>query len=235
MTFSDLEEKLLMALYQEQADGGQSEVIFFHDLAEKYELERKPGWLLSAQKDLISQGLIVGPGSSQNDEMAGGKITGAGMRKIEEKYGDKDGVGQILAPLAKESAFIEAEDGSPMSKEDGAYILAESATENSSNIARVISSADWTGISIRLQSDPAVVSMIASHIGEIDNLVERTGLTNTERQKAKAITDSLRLLVASPEPEWKAIATLLTSPTLTAILNVATIVQLVLGIFGLAS
>jgi hypothetical protein len=95
-------------------------------------------------------------------------------------------------------------------------------------------SSTWTGIEARLATDPVITKAIKQHIRQIDELVEKSGLTNAERAKAKAITVALVSLIDSPEPEWKAIVQLLTSPTLTALLNVAQIVGLIFNMMGIA-
>lgn len=95
-------------------------------------------------------------------------------------------------------------------------------------------SRSWTGIEKRLQSDPDLLEAIRLKLREVDALVDEAGLTNVERQKAKAISEALIKLVESPEPEWKAIVELLNSKPLTAILNVTVVIQLALKlIFGI--
>ncbi|HEY6661920.1 MAG TPA: hypothetical protein VIZ66_03255 [Sphingomicrobium sp.] len=92
------------------------------------------------------------------------------------------------------------------------------------------SSVNWTGVEQRLQTSPDLVREIQVKVIEIDRLIEKTGLTNAEKDKAKAITEALLKLVHSPEPEWKIIAELLTSRPLTALVNVAAIAQIVLSL-----
>ncbi len=232
MSYTDLRNKILIALYQEQVMFGERDIVFLLNVAKKYGLSWQDGWLLTVQQDLFSEGLITGPGGARNDAMAGGKITGAGMRQIESQYGSKDGVGIILEPVKPDNVLL-TEDERPILTEDGQFIELEINEIGDASTSVTIDSADWTGIAQRLESDPAVVQQISKHISEIDRLVERSGLTNTECQKAKAITESLRLLVASPEPEWKAIALLLTSPALTAVLNVSAVIQVILKLFGI--
>jgi hypothetical protein len=232
-SYSDFAEKMLVALYQE-TEATNRDYYSFGDLIDKYDLDWREQWidrLADEWEGSYARNVNRFHADSRRDWSA--EISAAGMRYVEEKYGDKDGVGQILTPISGAANFLAAEDGSPLVTEDGAHLLTADMPPIEAAVAISISSADWTGIEERLQTDRMIVRQIEAHIGEIDKLVEQTGLTNTERQKAKAITEALKLLIASPEPEWKAIATLLTSPSLTAVLNVATIVQLVLKLFGI--
>jgi hypothetical protein len=98
--YSQFEDAILAALYQEQMHFDQSDFISFKAIVEKYGLEAKSGWLLNAQKSLMDRGLIAGPRNSSNDEMAIGKINGAGLRQIEEEYATHDGVGMIIEPAS---------------------------------------------------------------------------------------------------------------------------------------
>jgi len=215
-TYTQFRENILMALYEEERLEGQGDVILFRKLVDEYELEARPGWLLEAQKDLLADGLITGPSNARNDDMAIGKLSGRGLRHIEAEYGAIGGVPTLLAKPDHDDLIIPVKAAPPT---EVAY--------------PTVSSVDWTGIEARLATSPVIVEKISVKISEIDELIEATGLTNFERQKAKAITSALRSLVASPEPEWKAIVQLLNSPNLTAVLNVATIVQLTLAlIFG---
>jgi hypothetical protein len=253
VTYSELVQRLKIAIYQEAQSN--SDFVRLDEAAKKYGFEYQEGLIAEAQKDLVATGFITGPKPIDGDSTSLGKITGAGRREIEEKFGSKDGVGQILQPIEETEVHnlsaSSVSTGTPEATHPtlGVFQRVEptasttptfSQSRGNIDYARpagpsvlTIDSADWTGISERLETSPAIIEQIAKHISEIDQLVEKSGLTNTERQKAKAITDSLRLLVASPEPEWKAIAVLLTSQPLTAILNVAAIVQIVLKLFGI--
>ncbi len=99
VSFTQFEEQILIGLYQEHVLFGIDENVLFRTLIAKYGLESKPGWPCSAFKDLVDRGVVSGPKNASNDDMAFAKITGRGMRQIEEKYGAKDGVGLILEPV----------------------------------------------------------------------------------------------------------------------------------------
>lgn len=230
-TYADFAEKFLIAIYQETISTGQPHQRV-SAIVSKYGLEPKANWIAQIADEwehvyFSSVSKVLGGYDSWSFRMSG-----SGTRYIEEKYGSKDGVGVILQPVVPDSVLL-TEDGRPLLTEDGQFIELESNEFVDALPSMRIDSADWTGIAQRLESDPALVQQISKHISEIDQLIEKSGLTNAERQKAKAITESLKLLVASPEPEWKAIALLLTSPTLIAVLNVSAIVQIVLKLFGI--
>jgi hypothetical protein len=99
LIYSHFEDAVLAALYQEQVFFNETDYIPFSKIVEKYGLEARTGWLISAQKSLVDQGLIAGPKSGQNDQMAIGKIIGPGLRTIEDQYLTHDGVGIILEPV----------------------------------------------------------------------------------------------------------------------------------------
>lgn len=97
-------------------------------------------------------------------------------------------------------------------------------------ISARLQSADWTGIERRIASTPGAVDRVNVLIIELDRAVEQCGLTNLEQHKAKALTGALIKLVSSPEPEWRAIISILTSPNVTALLNFQAIAVIVAGI-----
>lgn len=93
-----------------------------------------------------------------------------------------------------------------------------------------VDSATWTGVKKRVAADSSIVVRVKSHIYQIDNLIELAEMSNHDKQQAKSITESLKILIESPDPEWKAIIELLLSPALVA---AATYVGLILAILGL--
>jgi hypothetical protein len=102
MTFTDICEKLLICLYQDDQFSGA-----WHDLAgiqSKYGLPGDLKLLSLAAKHLADVGNI------NLRELVGaairGRLTGAGITYIEQKYGDKDGVGTIIELVSDiEGAF----------------------------------------------------------------------------------------------------------------------------------
>ncbi len=96
-----------------------------------------------------------------------------------------------------------------------------------------LDSSTWTGIEQRIASNPEILEQIRSRIRDIDYLVGRTGLTNREKAEAKSITEALTTLINSPQPEWKSIISLLTSPSITAITNTFAILDIIFRILGI--
>ena len=94
-------------------------------------------------------------------------------------------------------------------------------------------SINWTGIEERGNSDPEILEKTRGAIYEIKILIERTKLTNVEKARAIAIANALQALIESPEPEWKAILLLLSSPALNNVMAMANILLLVFQLFGL--
>lgn len=219
--YSDFREEMLFALYEEERSGNLSDFVSFKTLAADYDIDWKPGWLIELQRELREEGLIRGPSNGQNDDMAIGRLSGSGMRRVEEEHGTLDGEVPTLIVKPSEPLVVH-----PLEIDDA--VSASRADEPTLTFydASATNSASWTGIEQRLSSSPEVVEQIRLKIREIDRLVDETGLTNAERQKAKAISEALIKLVESPEPEWKAIMELLTSKPLTAILNLTAILQI---------
>lgn len=102
MMYSQFEDMMLLALYQEHMSFGENDIVSFAKVVAKYGIEVREGWLIEAQKNLLSRGLISGPRNASNDYMAIGKISARGMREIEDRWGTDDGVGLPLKPLPDE-------------------------------------------------------------------------------------------------------------------------------------
>ena len=136
------------------------------------------------------------------------------------------------SPIGRTSAQFAAEDAETSGFDQ--LVVDNELQVSISTASTAIDSAAWTGIEARLATEPAIIDAVKRHVREIDTVVEQSGLTNAERAKAKAISVALVSLIESPDPEWKAIVQLLTSPTLTALLNVAQVVGLIFNVMGLA-
>ena len=92
-------------------------------------------------------------------------------------------------------------------------------------------SMNWTGVEERGKSDPEILEKTRGAIYEIKILIERTKLTNVEKARAVAIANALQALIESPEPEWKAILLLLSSPALNNVMAMANILLFVFQLF----
>ncbi|MEV4933664.1 hypothetical protein [Sphingobium sp. LSP13-1-1.1] len=151
-------------------------------------------------------------------------------RRLADFLDDSDDPENAYVELTAEGMRLAESTFNPARFGQLSNITVETVRENYGN---VFNSSAWTGIEQRLASDPAIVDAIRQKIVEIDSLIEKTGLTNFERDRAKAITEALRSLINSPEPEWRAVVMLLTSPSLTAIINLTTVIELTLKLFGI--
>ena len=90
-----------------------------------------------------------------------------------------------------------------------------------------IDTSQWTGLTERL--GPATVAQIRSGARVLVEIVEQSDLSATEKQNALACARAVEELVNAPDPPWKQIIDLLTSKPLTAFLNVAALLALILG------
>lgn len=249
MNYQDFEEKILIALYQERMSFGVSDIMSFRELAEKYAIPYQEGWLIECQKDLRRRGHIAGPPNGHNDEMAVGKILPSGMRRIEEKYGSKDGVGIVMpianigpatSAISKATGNIFIGDGPPPADfgKDGDIYLNVAPVASTVDVAtalRTFDSAAWTGVSQKVQANPQLLDNIAAKISEIEDLIEISSLDNQRKSSARAISKALVALVSDPEPEWKVIVELLNSPKLTAVLNFAQVAVYIFAALGFGS
>ncbi len=102
MSFSNFHEKLLIGLYQDDALACD-----WHNLTSvqaKYGLVGDMKLLSMAAKHLETEGKI------ERRELVGaeirGRLTGIGITYIDEKYGDKDGVGTILEPASETDSAL---------------------------------------------------------------------------------------------------------------------------------
>ncbi|QYE35242.1 hypothetical protein KZX46_04370 [Polymorphobacter sp. PAMC 29334] len=89
---------------------------------------------------------------------------------------------------------------------------------------------EWTGIEERVASDPEIMERIMTSLKEVNVLIEKTGLNNAEKAKAHSINNALMSLIDSPEPEWKVILNLLSTPAYSSFFGVS---GFVIGIIGL--
>lgn len=87
-------------------------------------------------------------------------------------------------------------------------------------------SVSWTGVEARIDALPGAKDDVYRQIVALDRSIEKCGLTNTETQKAKALTAALIKLVSSPEPAWDAVLGILTSHGMTALLNTVQIAMI---------
>jgi hypothetical protein len=100
VTYSRFDRDMMVALYQE-SEASEGGMFPFKDLAEKYGLPIKVNWVIQLANEWESGGYArifkhIGDPTTWRAEIAA-----AGTRWVEEEFGDKDGVGQILAPVSQ--------------------------------------------------------------------------------------------------------------------------------------
>ena len=101
--------------------------------------------------------------------------------------------------------------------------------------AQVLANAvDWTGVEERGNSNAEMTEKTMAAISELRILIQRTDLTNSEKSRAMAIANALDALIESPQPEWKLIVQLFSSPALNNVVSMANVLLFVFQIFGLA-
>jgi hypothetical protein len=255
VSYTDLRNKILIALYQEQVMFGERDIVFLLNVAKKYGLNWQDGWLLAAQQDLFAEGLITGPGGARNDQMAGGKITGAGMRQIESQYGSKDGVSIILEPtggvslhelIAHDLSTAPPEVGQPtlqvfqhveptasttptfpQPRESIDYALPAGAA------AQKIDSATWTGTQLVLV-DAKIIAKVREGAAELRRVVYTLRIeNNAESANLKGLVDALVAICEMAEPEVSVIDRIIASPKFKAYAALMTIIATIRGATGL--
>ena len=92
---------------------------------------------------------------------------------------------------------------------------------------------DWTGFDVRVEANAEILARTKSAILELRIQFEKSNLTNSERAKAHAILNGLSALIESPEPEWRQIVQLFSSPALNNIVGIANILLIFYQTMGL--
>ena len=91
-----------------------------------------------------------------------------------------------------------------------------------------IDSSSWTGLTQRL--GPQTIAQIRQGARVLVEVVEQSDLSEAEKRNALACARAVEELVNAPDPQWKQVIELLTSKPLTAFLNVASLLTIILGI-----
>lgn len=238
MTYSELREELLMALYQEQADEGTNDNISFKQLVEDYDLDWRPGWLIAVQRDLQDSGLIDGPSNGFSDDMAIGRLSGPGLRYIEEKYGDKEGVGTLLVKRGFESLLIPASSENRARGVSSALPAGEAALSLHSTYDTVIDgnthdSKNWTGQRLVLV-DSETISRVKEMAIELKSTVYSMRFeSNSESANLKGLADALVAVCEMAEPEVTIIDRILASPKFKAYSGLVALVATIRGAVGI--
>ena len=93
---------------------------------------------------------------------------------------------------------------------------------------------DWTGIESRARLDTEGYEKTKTLILELRIQLEKSNLTNVERARAHSIVTALSALIESPEPEWRAIVRLFSSPSLNNVMSIANILVILYQTMGLS-
>ena len=92
---------------------------------------------------------------------------------------------------------------------------------------------DWTGIETRVQQNPEALEKTKTAVLELRIQIEKSNLTNTERARAHSIMNALSALIESPDPEWRVIIQLFSSPSLNNVISMANILLFLFQVMGL--
>lgn len=241
--YSEFEDQFLVACY-EKTNSTEGK-ISTGDVLDDFPLDYRRGWILKALEEFNARNFVNYSSNTGSELQQRVIITAAGLKEaeklIDEGVNFSESTDNEAAPVSSENempdglleagrTFISSGDVPQDFGKDGDVLFEVQGETTKKNSKTSIESVNWTGVQTRLEAKPAVVEHIREKISELDALVDQAGLTNTENAKAKSITKALVSLIESPEPEWKAIAELLNSPVFSAVLNMAAMAQLILGI-----
>jgi len=191
MTFTDFCEKLLLALYQ---DGHKSDDwLHVMTLQSRYGLNVDEAWRSKAMNFLKSRGDAEGRELVGEANTAMAKITGSGIVYIEEKYGDKDGVGQVLTPIDHNDDigdnFLDPADNLPTD-----YLN----DREPSDIP--IDSSTWTGLPKQGVMSEVAVGKLKGALRVAEDALSRSNATNEEMAQARAYVIAIHALADAPCP-----------------------------------
>tara|TARA_B100000378_G_scaffold37238_1_gene28032 strand:+ start:800 stop:1456 length:657 start_codon:yes stop_codon:yes gene_type:complete len=194
-TYSQFRETLLSVLYQEQVHEGRDDILSFPELVAEYGLEFQPGWLDELQRDLREEGLIRGPSNGQGDDMAYGKLSGAGLRYIEGKHGTLKGVPTMVSKPAYDDLLVAVEDSD---------IPVDTPPK--------IDSEQWTGGKLVL-TDARVIHEVRSQAVVLrDRIYETRFESNSDSHDLKSLADALVSISQMAEPDLKILDRILSHP-----------------------
>ena len=194
-TFSQFRETMLSVLYQEQVHEGRDDILSFLKLATEYDLNYKPGWLDELQRELREEGLIRGPSNGRGDEMAYGRLSGAGLRYIEDLHGTLKGVPTMVSKPAYDDLLIAVENNvSPQPD------------------APRIDSDKWTGSKLVL-TDAKVIREVRSQSRTLrDRIYETRFESNSDSHDLKSLADALVSICEMAEPDLMILDRILSHP-----------------------
>lgn len=194
-TYSQFRETLLSILYQEQVHEGRDDILSFPELVDEYNLDFQPGWLDELQSELREEGLLRGPSNGRGDEMAYGKLSGAGLRYIEDKYGTLKGVPTMVSKPAYDDLLVAVE---------------EPDTRDGSTPK--FDSEKWTGGKLVL-TDAKVIREVRSQAAILrDRIYETRFESNSDSHDLKSLADALVSISQMAEPDLMILDRILSHP-----------------------
>ena len=201
--YSDFAELFLAALYVETEASGAD----YHragDIVAKYGIEYKPLWISQIAEEWETVYFrdvtkVLGAGY----EGWSFRLGGAALRHLEERHGDLDKAEDLPKPVSE-------------------------ALEQAFPVPAVrIKSADWTGISARI--DAAKLQAIREKASSLEAAINQADMDSRTRENAICRTRAVIALLEAPDTPWRLIVEILNNPVFTAVLNVAAILQLIFG------
>jgi hypothetical protein len=253
VTYSELVQRLKIAIYQEAQSN--SDFVHLDEAAKKYGFEYQEGLIAEAQQDLVATGFISGPKPIGGDTTALGKITGAGRREIEGKFGSKDGVGQILQPVEESDVHnliaSSASTGTPEATHPtlGVFQRVEPTAsttptfsrsgagidfaEPAGPITQVIDSAAWTGTQFVL-IDAYKIAEVRRAANELRDAVRLIHFeSNSDSVNLHCLVEALVSICEMAEPEGTIVDRILASPKFKTYASLAGIIATIRGAFGI--
>lgn len=179
MRYTDFDEKMLLALYQE-TERTDDDVFTFKELCERYGLPMNTKWVVRLAEQWEHEGNAKVRKHIGNPETWRVEITGSGLRWIEDNFGSKEGVGQILEPVAREEEKL----SEPIS--------------GSEELPHVDSSS-WTGLrKHRITSHNR--ESVRIRIVEAKAALDTQNFTNEQKAQAVSFLRAAEELIEAPEP-----------------------------------
>ncbi len=93
-----------------------------------------------------------------------------------------------------------------------------------------VDSSNWTGLTKRL--GPEKIKQVRQGARVLVEVVEQSDLKGTDKENALACAKAVEELVKAPDPQWKQVIEILNSSPLTAFLNAASMLTIILGIIA---
>lgn len=191
---------MLIALYQESEAGDAD--LRFQDVITKYGFAINEKWLQRLAEEWERNSYV------KVDAFIGSplkwyvEIAGPGLRYIEEKYGSKDGVGEIIAPVPTAPPgedFLTDENGEPLQTEDGEYLTIDASPQEAPE-PTTFHSSSWTGLPSTFAMDEQKSANLVALLRKAEDGLDRIGAKNAEKAMARAYIVAAQALADAPDP-----------------------------------